>query len=215
MMKSKTLAMVLVILLPLAQACGGDGNNGQPDADTGVDIVHDSVDADVPMDTPLDPGTDTPVDTTTEADAPVDTPTDGAGCGPCATGEACLLVTITRAADDSSQPWVVWPSEADGVGTLIVSGVRESTTLARETVADANYVPSGSSYTVSLCVTPGAVEVRAFLDDDGDAASDATYSADYLDSCLGLNGECYRCVDVTAVAGEDLPVSADLVGSCD
>jgi hypothetical protein len=193
MITRTTLAMALVLLLPLAPACGGNGNNGQPDADTGVDVVNDVVDADVP----------------------VDMPTDAIECGPCATGEACLLVTITRAADDSSQPWVLWPTEADGVGTLIVSAVSESTILARETVADANYVPSGSSYTVSLCVTPGFVMVWAFLDDDGDAASDAWYSADYLDSCLGLNGACNRCVDVTALAGEDNPVSADLVRSCD
>jgi hypothetical protein len=68
---------------------------------------------------------------------------------------------------------------------------------------------------VDLCVTPGDVEVRAFLDDDGDAASDATMSADYLDSCLGTNDGCFRCVNATAVADGTVDVGAQLVGSCD
>ena len=201
-MKDNGIAALAIILLLLPACLGGEDNDGSGSV-TANDVVDSGVQRDVPA------------DVATETNQPVDAATDTLECGPCAGGEACLLVTITRAVDDSYQPWNVWPPDADGVGILIVSAVRESATLARETVPNADFVSAESSETVSLCVTPGAVEVRAFLDDDGDAAADATYSADFLDSCLGTNDECFRCVDVTAVAGEALSVTAELVGSCD
>ncbi len=167
-------------------------------------------------DTVLDTGIDTSADPSADvlADTSADTPADSTGCS-CDVSQGCVLVTVTRQADTSMQPWVVWPADADGTGTLIVSATRESTTLARETVTGASYVAAGASNTVELCVTPGAVEVRAFFDDDLDASPDATYSADYLDSCLGENDGCFRCVNTTVAAGGTVSVSADLVGSCD
>lgn len=181
----------------------GCDQEGSPAGDTGTDTVVDTgtdTTADVPAETPVD--------------VPVDTAPDSSECT-CDPSQGCILATITRQADDSMQPWVVWPSEADGTGTLIVSAIADTTTLARETVNGASYVAADASNTVELCVTPGAIEVRAFLDDDLDASSDATYSADYLDSCLGENDGCFRCVNTSVAAGETATVSADLVGSCD
>ena len=199
---TRIIAVLAACALLVLAGCDQDSSAG----DTIMEWV-----ADTPDSTP-----DTTADVPAEipADSPTDTTPDSSECT-CDATDGCIVVTITRQTDDSMQPWVVWPTEADGTGTLIVSAISGSTTLARETVADASYVSGDASYTVELCVTPGAVEVRAFLDDDLDAASDATYSADYLDSCMGENDGCFRCVNTTVAAAETVTVGADLVGSCD
>src|SRR5688572_2096046 len=73
----------------------------------------------------------------------------GASCS-CASGEGCLRPTVTRSPDTTLQPWVVWPSEADGKGTLIVSVVDAGTVINRITVANADMLPASASYPVDL-----------------------------------------------------------------
>ena len=103
----------------------------------------------------------------------------------CAAGQGCVRPTVTRTSDDSLQPWVVWPTEADGMGTLIISAAQGPTTLARITVDDADVTSSTYRYQADLGCHPAAtLTMRAFLDDNGNAEATATFSSDYLDSCL-------------------------------
>lgn len=226
----KGLVFFLAPLLLIFTACNGDNGDGD-DTTTDPDVQPDTVDDDAQVDPLPDPQDDpdgvtdvreddiTVPDTLDAEDIPADEIGDPgpdaracAGCGP---ENACLMVEVTRAEDDSFQPWVLWPDDADGIGTLIAHAVRESAVLARETLAGADMTPESASYAINMCVTPGTVEVIVFLDDDEDVRPDTIYSADYLDSCMGLNGECYRCVELAATTGEDIDVTAELVSSCD
>ncbi len=114
--------------------------------------------------------------------APVDAP---AAVCTCTAGEGCLIVDVTRTADTQFQPWVVWPAEADGVGTLVVAAVAGTTTIARETVDNADMTPADAHYVVDLgCVPAGAIGPRVFLDDNLNAMPTDVFSSDYRDSCL-------------------------------
>jgi len=115
--------------------------------------------------------------------APVDAPS--AACTGCAAGEGCLIVDVTRTADTQFQPWIVWPAEADGVGTLVVAAVSGITTVARQTVDNADMTPAEAHYVVDLgCVPSGQIGPRVFLDDNLNAMSTDVFSSDYRDSCL-------------------------------
>lgn len=133
------------------------------------------------------------------------------GCGACQATEGCLQVEVTRAADTSMQPWVAFPGQADGTGTLIISAVSMSTVYQRVSIMGANMVPASASYRADLCVPPGAMQVRAFLDDNGNAAPNDTSSADFRDSCLGAP----RFVAVSVTQGQQVPVAAPLARTCD
>ena len=90
-----------------------------------------------------------------------------------------------RSADDSLQPWVVWPGQADGTGTLIVSANQGATAVSRVTVPGAQMMTASASYPVDLgCVPAATLTLRVFLDDNENAEADATFSSDYLDSCM-------------------------------
>ena len=165
-------------------ACGDDGGGGDDDDD---DVAADG--------------------------GNVDGGPDGAAatCGACADGEGCLLPTVTRTIDTSAQPWTVWPDEADGVGTLIVSASQATTVVARETVADADMTIEAPSYPVDLgCVPAGSLTLRAFLDDNLTAKPTDTFSSDYRDSCM-LD----RAPTFVIQAGLVNEVSLALNNSCD
>jgi hypothetical protein len=222
-----TLTLWTVLLaLSVAGGCGGGG--GHDDADADGDAVPDPAADDGLEDAPAE---DVPVDTTPEGDVPQDpvdvdasdpanedvppdAEPDARPCPDCTAANACIAVEITRTAEEANLPWVVWPSEADGAGTLIVHAVMGSDVLARATVEDADMAPADARYEAPLCVAPGTVQVIVFLDDNGNAPADLVYSADYRDTCMGP-GDCYRCVELTVAAGEDAAAEAVLYGSCD
>lgn len=232
---STAFAMTVVLsaglVLGLA-ACGGD-NGKEGDADADMEVTPDPVDDDVQIDpvpdgdAPSDPvpepdGQDAPdaTDTvdavdTVEEDAASDPEPDARACADCDAANACITLEITRVAEDDYLPWIVWPSEADGVGTLIVHAVRGTTeVLARSTISGADMTAVDASYTTNLCVTPGTLQIIVFLDDNENAPDTLIYSADYRDTCMGP-GECYRCIELTVSAGEDTGAEAQLYGSCD
>jgi hypothetical protein len=145
------------------------------------------------------------------------TPDSSSGtCSGCNAGEGCLLVEVTRTADDSNMPWIVWPSEADGKGTLIVTAVEQASgggaREERYTVADADFTSSSASYPVDLGCLPAAdFKVHTFLDDNNNAQPNAVYSADYRDTCPGAP----RAKDVTVTAGQQAKLVVQLANSCD
>jgi len=213
-------------LLFTCAACGGDGGNGG-DADADVEVTPDPAGDDAQAD-PVPDG-DAPADPVPEADAPdgpdaADTVEEDAAadpepearlCADCDAASACVTVEVTRVAEEDYLPWIVWPSEADGAGTLIVHAVRGTTdVLARATIADADMTAADASYTTSLCVAPGTLQIVVFLDDNENAPDTLIYSADYRDTCMGP-GDCYRCIELTVSAGEDVGAEAQLYGSCD
>src|SRR5258706_11630356 len=109
----------------------------------------------------------------------------GAASCSCATGEGCLRPTVTRSADTSNQPWLVWPSEADGKGTLIVSAVDAGTVIIRVPMPNADMTPAAASYEFDLgCVPAKTLTPSAFFDDNENAPADAWFSSDYRDSCM-------------------------------
>lgn len=108
----------------------------------------------------------------------------GAACT-CPAGEGCLRVTVTRNAADAQQPWVVWPTMADGVGTLVVGARAAAAVRARQTVPMTDVKPKEFRAVVDLgCVSAGALTVTAFLDDNQNAQATDVSSSDYLDSCM-------------------------------
>jgi hypothetical protein len=132
-------------------------------------------------------------------------------CQGCAASEGCVSVEVSLAADDSKQPWKVWPTEADGVGTLVVSAFDPgSSKLVRVTLSNVD-VKLGPQTALLNCVPAVTVEVRAFLDDNNNAQPDAYYSADYRDSCPPAP----RKVDVAVSAGSTASASIQLAQSCD
>ncbi len=202
-MRFVTTPSALAALLLLWGAGCRDGEShyfdGGPDADADVDA---DVDADA----------DTDADA--ETDAADDADEDGAteGCSSCDPAEACIEVNVTRAADDSMQPWVLWPTEADGVGTLVVTATDPSSdVIARATAAGVDVTDEDALVVVELCADPSASRLVIFLDDDEDADESTVWSADYLDSCLASPRE----VAISPAAGELLVVDAVLNNSCD
>jgi len=109
----------------------------------------------------------------------------------------------------------VFPADADGQGTLVVGAVVPNTTtlLKRETVQDASLRAGDAHFEVDLlCVTARDVQVKAFLDDNGNADSTEVQSSDYRDTCQNSPA---RYVPATVVAGETVVVNYELQGSCD
>ncbi len=134
---------------------------------------------------------------------------DTSACGICATAEGCVVVHVTRSDDTTAQPWVVWPDEADGIGTLVVSvGAGDIVRMARVTGADLK--PPTAAYDATLCAPSGQVRLNAFLDEDEDADQSAVFSGDYLDSCA-----VDRQIDVSVPAAGTLTVPYVLNNSCD
>jgi hypothetical protein len=137
-------------------------------------------------------------------------------CSGCNAGEGCLLVEVTRSADDSKMPWIVWPAEADGKGTLIVTAVEQSSgggaREERKTVTDADFTSASASYQVDLGCLPAAdFKVHTFLDDNNNAQPNTVYSADYRDTCPGAP----RAKEVTVKAGQQAKLVVQLANSCD
>jgi len=134
----------------------------------------------------------------------------------CSSDKQCIRVTVTRMSDTSRQPWVLWPTQADGTGTLVVSAVTPTYTLQdRVRIPDANFLPPDARYGVALCVPPGTSTVRAFLDHGNDEVPGAVTSSDYLDSCADGSAACFRCFSVPVNAGTDVNLNVGLARSCD
>ena len=135
----------------------------------------------------------------------------------CQASEGCIRVTVERSADTSGQPWVEWPDQADGSGTLTVSATSSSGALRQDKVLvpDASYLADDAVYGVALCVPPGTSSVRAFLDHGTDEDPGAVTSSDYLDSCADGSAACFRCFQQAVTAGAEVDLSVSLIRSCD
>ncbi len=140
----------------------------------------------------------------------VDASADAPACA-CAGGQGCLAILVMRTNDVSAQPWTVWPNEADGRGTLIVSAREGASVRARMTVPDANMAPAGAAYNVDLgCVPAATLTLGAFLDDNLNAGATDTFSSDYRDSCMLMRQPTHG-----VIAGERNEVALALNNSCD
>jgi len=107
-----------------------------------------------------------------------------ASCSQCQSTEGCLSVRVLRAANDSMSPWKVWPNDADGTGTLIVSATEGTNTHRAASPTPVDLTPASAAFLFDLgCVEATNYQVAAFLDDDGNASATATSSADYRDAC--------------------------------
>lgn len=138
----------------------------------------------------------------------------GSGNGGAPGGDACIEATVIRALGDSQQPWVKWPTFADGVGTLVVSASRDGAVSARVTAPNSDMRSAQASYVVELgCPGPGTYVLRAFLDDNGNAAAMDVMSTDYRDSCMG--GTVPESVEVTVASGRTARAELALYQSCD
>ncbi|MBL8920275.1 MAG: hypothetical protein JNJ54_15520 [Myxococcaceae bacterium] len=142
----------------------------------------------------------------------------GGGAAPCTcgTGRTCVELVVTRSPDAGMQPWVVWPMEADGVGTLIGSVLVASSSptivAARAVVNDADMKPLDARYVIDLgCVDAGTYQGQAFLDDDLNALPTQTGSAGYRDSCA--RGGTPPPTDVQGATRVSIPVV--LTSTCD
>lgn len=132
-------------------------------------------------------------------------------CQSCAVSEGCVSVDVSLSPDESKQPWQLWPNEADGVGTLVVSAFDPaSSKLVRVTLSNVD-VKLGPQTVLLSCVPAVTVEVRAFLDDNNNAQPDAYSSADYLDSCPPAP----RKVDVAVSSWSTASAAIQLTQSCD
>jgi hypothetical protein len=148
--------------------------------------------------------------------------TGGAGGGAvpcsCGGGQTCVEIEVTRAPDAGFQPWVAFPSQADGVGTLIGSvfilgatAFDPSILVARGTLPDADMKPSDARYVIDLgCIDAGTYRANAFLDDDMNALPDQIASVGYRDSCSHMSrGD----VDVHGSTRVKIPIVLD--ATCD
>jgi hypothetical protein len=125
------------------------------------------------------------------------------------TTHGCIESGVTRAADATSLPWRLWPAEADGRGTLIVSAYSAAATHYGQ-AANVDFTGASASYVVEVgCVPAGTYTMSAFLDDDGDDLSSRT-SSDYVDSCPMT-----RQASVTVSAQTTTRQDFVLVNSCD
>lgn len=185
MNRTKLVWIALALVTVGGASCGGDDDGGGADAAAGVD-GSPGVDGAAGLD-----GT-------------------AASCT-CAPGQGCLTLVVGRTASDADKPWVLWPKEVDGVGTLIASASSEVTTLQMRSVADADYTDAGASQTIALgCLPAGTVIARVYLDDNGNAAPEETFSSDYRDTCL-LD----RAPEATIAAGETTTLELAFERSCD
>jgi hypothetical protein len=132
----------------------------------------------------------------------------------CEASEACIKVTVTRDANISNQPWVLWPTQTDGTGTLTVSASAASL-HDKVTLPAVSFVAADSVQGVALCVPAGATNVRAFLDEEELENPNGVTSSHYLDSCAPGAGQCFRCYSVTATAGAEIDLAIALKHSCD
>ena len=131
----------------------------------------------------------------------------------CATGEAHVVVAVDTLSD--YLPWLMWPDDADGEGNLVVALTTENGSVYRESILPANIATGSEAFALDFCTQYSSGKVEAFLDDDLDAAPGATFSGDYLDTCMGTNGECFRCMNVEFSPNTVTEVRAVLEGSCD
>src|SRR5688572_8240742 len=72
--------------------------------------------------------------------------------------DGCARVAVRSGADVSNQPWTLWPDEADGRGTLIVSAYSSTggSYFVWVGVPDADFSRLGNVYTVDLtCIQSG------------------------------------------------------------
>lgn len=136
-------------------------------------------------------------------------------CPGCAAGQGCLEVQVTRSSEESTMPWFLWPTEVDGVGTLVV-GLKELNggqggQPERRTISAADFTDPSAIYTVDFGCQPTLdIEVRAFLDDNENAGSEAISSIDYHDACPAT-----RYIKLSITAGDKLKAAFKLSGSCD
>jgi hypothetical protein len=130
-----------------------------------------------------------------------------ADCPPCEEEQGCVSIAVDLADDDSTQPWVAWPEEADGVGTLRVA-VTISGEVWQQAQEEADLL--AGTVNVALCAGTGNGTLSVFLDDNDNAGEAATTSGDYLDSC-GRD----RALQVQVTAGKTFAVPFELAGSCD
>ena len=133
-------------------------------------------------------------------------------CMPSQGTEGCLFVSVTRASDQSNQPWTLFPAEADGRGTLVIAAYDGSGAYdARRTIMGADMTPGDAKYDLNLgCVPTGTKTLGVFLDDNEDATSSSVSSSDYRDSC-----PMDRSPMVSIVTNITTPVSVVLTNSCD
>ena len=130
-------------------------------------------------------------------------------CPACEAGEGCVSVAVSLAADDSSQPWVLWPDAADGVGALRASVTISGETWQR-TTEQVDLNAATGSLDLALCSGTGSGTLSVFFDENDNAGEAATTSSDYLDSC-GTD----RAVQIQVTAGKTFEVPFELGGSCD
>lgn len=134
----------------------------------------------------------------------------------CAVDQACIRVRVRRAADDSRMPWVVWPEQADGSGSLRVSAVSDAYVIQdKVSLPRVDLTLANATYGVPLCVPAGSTHVRAFLDDNEDELPNAVTSSDYLDSCASGSAACPRCFSMSVTSGAQADLSIELAHSCD
>jgi hypothetical protein len=134
----------------------------------------------------------------------------------CAATEACVRVRVTRSADTSRQPWVAWPTQADGAGTLRLTAVDAAYKFQdKASVPNVSFVAQAAQYGVPLCVPAGATQIRAFLDDNDDEDPNAVSSSDYLDSCSKGSSACFRCYGLNLAAAAIADLNIELTNSCD
>ena len=133
-------------------------------------------------------------------------------CMPVSGSEGCLFVSVTRAADQTNQPWRLFPDEADGVGTLVVAAYDGTGSYeARRTIMGADMNPADAKYDLNLgCVSVGTKTLGVFLDDNEDATGSSVSSSDYHDSC-----PMDRSPMVNIVTNITTPVAVVLANSCD
>ena len=212
-MSKGTMTLLAALAAGILVAGAGCRGEGSSDYDWSAD---GDTEGDAGGDADGDGDGDGDADGDADADGDRDGDADGDGgsvsCTACEPDEACLVVNVSRAADDSMLPWVVWPTEADGVGTLVVTAVDSSNAaVAAAEAPDADMNAEDAMVVVELCSGTSATQVVVFLDDDEDAAAGTIWSADYIDACLASP----RRVDISPVAGEELTVEAVLNNSCD
>ena len=126
----------------------------------------------------------------------------------CPSGAGCILAYVSRSDDDSAQPWVVVPAEADGIGTLrfSIEGTEEDREWFVERV---NLRSVGSYYQIPMCVAPITGTLRVYLDDNLNADGETLGSSEYVDSCPAV-----PATAVTIVAGNTLEIPVILNNSC-
>ncbi len=130
----------------------------------------------------------------------------------CPLGQGCLRANVSRAADQSMQPWVAFAAMgSDGVGTLIVSVLTGTTVVQRSAITGADLKPAANVYPVDFgCLDANTYTLHAFLDDNLNAAPDDNSSSDFHDSC-----PVDRAPTKTVADAQIGTVAIELANSCD